>query len=232
MNIFLPGTDQQLRSLLNFLNLNNCSILVMGSGSESIAGELRDKYLSSVIVIVDDSESLLISRIRLAAENNITVRLMDFAATDFKDSTFDLVYAQASISNNSRNKITKEVKRILKPGGYFCSGEIISLAENLPKFITDMFESSDILPLPADKINDFYSNRGFAEVLEKDLSFTLKDFYEKSISMLRETETSLDEREKSFYKKLIKKISHESNIYLKLGGEKYYGFKMLLLRIL
>ena len=227
---FLPGTDQQMKSLFEVLKLNKCSILILGYGSEKIAGELSEIYDSQSVLIVEDSESLLNSRSRLTEENKINVRLMDFSATDFKDSQFDLVYAQASISNNIRNKIVKEIKRILKPEGSFCVGEIIGFSKNQPKFIKDMFSSSNISPLNADQINDYYSSRRFHVLFEKDLSYTLKDFYLNSSKMLNEAESILDEREKSFYKKLKKKISHESNIYLKLGGDKHYGFKMLLLR--
>lgn len=227
---FLPGTDQQMKSLFEVLKLNKGSILILGSGSEKIAEELSEKYDSQSVLIVEDSESLLNSRSRVAEENKINVRLMDFSATDFKDSQFDLVYAQASISNNARNKIVKEIKRILKPEGSFCVGEIIGFSQNQPKFIQDMFSVSNISPLNADQINDYYSSRGFKVLFEKDLSYTLKDFYLNSSQMLNEAESTLDEREKSLYKKLIKKISHESNIYLKLGGDKHYGFKMLLLR--
>jgi SAM-dependent methyltransferase len=219
-----------MKSLFEVLKLNKGSILILGSGSEKIAEELSEKYDSQSVLIVEDSESLLNSRSRLAEGNKINVRLMDFSATDFKDSQFDLVYAQASISNNVRNKIVKEIKRILKPEGSFCVGEIIGFRQNQPKFIKDMFSSSNISPLNADQINDYYSSRGFQVLFEKDLSYTLKDFYLNSSNMLNEAESTLDEREKSFYKKLIKRFSHESNIYLKLAGDKHYGFKMLLLR--
>ena len=41
---------------------------------------------------------------------------------------------------------------------------------------------------------------------------------------------NLTDKEKSFYKKLLSKISHESNAYLKLGADRYIGFKMLILK--
>ena len=40
--------------------------------------------------------------------------MMDFDNTDFNAEEFDLVYAQASISLLNRNKIVKEIKRILE----------------------------------------------------------------------------------------------------------------------
>jgi DNA-directed RNA polymerase subunit N (RpoN/RPB10) len=42
---------------------------------------------------------------------------------------------------------------------------------------------------------------------------------------------NLSGQEKSYYKKLLNKISHESNAYLKLGADKYIGFKMLILKL-
>ncbi|HVO76212.1 MAG TPA: methyltransferase domain-containing protein [Ignavibacteriaceae bacterium] len=227
---FLPGMNQQADCLIKAITLKNCSILVIGSGSEAIAVKLRKRYESLIYLAVQESESLLTSRIILGGEENIIVKLMDFEVTDFKDSQFDLVYAQASISNNARNKIIKEIKRILKPAGYFCAGEIVSFSENQPKFISDMFENSGISPLHSAKINDYYSSKGFQILFEKDLSYTLKDFYMNSIRMLKDAENNIDEGERSFYKKLVKKINHESNIYLQLGGDKFYGFKMLILK--
>ena len=48
--------------------------------------------------------------------------------------------------------------------------------------------------------------------------------------MLKNTKEDLPENEKSYYKKLLNQISHESNVYLKLGGDKYLGFYALILQ--
>jgi len=64
--------------------------------------------------------------------------MMEYSNTDFRDSTFDIIYAQASISTVERRKILKEIKRILKPDGIFCAGEVVNLEKEVPLFITNL----------------------------------------------------------------------------------------------
>ena len=102
--IFLPGTGKQLEFLIENVDVKGFSILIVGVGCEEISERLFAKGASKVIIIVEDYDSLLNSRLRLA-NSNFSVRLMEFQNTDFKDSEFDLVFAQASVSNKKRNKI-------------------------------------------------------------------------------------------------------------------------------
>jgi len=155
---------------------------------------------------------------------------MDFEITDFEDSSFDLIYAQASISSLNRNKIIRELKRILRPGGYLCVGEIVSLKNDIPQFVKDIFDSSDLLPTFIGDFEKYYIDRNFEVIARYDLSKTLQDYYSKSASLLKNAKGNLDDKEKSYYKKLLNKISHESNAYLKLGGDKYIGFTAALLK--
>jgi ubiquinone/menaquinone biosynthesis C-methylase UbiE len=227
--IFLPGTDKQLEFLLENVDVKGFSILIIGTGCEEISKRLFAKGVSKVIIIVEDNDSLLNSRLRLA-NSNISVRLMEFENTDFKDSEFDLVFAQASVSNKKRNKITKEVFRLLKADGYFCVGEITSPTKSPPQFINDLWQSSGITPLHPKDQEQFYKERNFEIVKSRELSHTLKDFYLTSLNLLEENINNLTEQEKSYYKKLLNKISHESNAYLKLGGDAHIGFYAFILR--
>ena len=81
-----------------------------------------------------------------------------------------------------------------------------------------------------DELEKYYLNKNFSLVYEQDLSYTLKDFYLYGINQLKDKIHSLSENEKSYYKKVLNKISHEANAYLKLGGNKHMGFKMLILK--
>lgn len=204
--------------------------MIIGGNTSELAREFIEAKASHITIIVEDNDSLLQTRLLIKDKENISSKLMEFANTDFNEETFDLVYAQASISTIGRNKIIKEVKRILKPGGIFCAGENVIFTKKLPVFIKDIFESSGIIPLLKDEVHKFYSERNFEVLYEHDLSATLKDFYRMSSSMLNNNINSLSEQERSFYKKTLKQISHESNAYLNLGGENYFGFTMLVLR--
>lgn len=229
-NIFLPGTDRQIKLLIEHLNVKGMTVLIMGSGSERIAVKLKESEAESVLIIVDDNDVLLNSRLLLSVRPDIQVRMMEYDNTDFIKPKFDLIYAQASISNKKRSKIVKEVKRILKPGGYFCVGENISLSLDEPAFIKDIWKNSNISPLYIKDAEKYYKEKGFKVHNEFDLSSTLKEFYKNGRELLEENIDSLEDNEKSYYKKLLKQISHESNAYLKLGGNTYMGFRMFILR--
>jgi ubiquinone/menaquinone biosynthesis C-methylase UbiE len=231
-NIFLPGGFKQFRILKTKYVLNNKNVLVIGSGSEKIAEKMIESGASSASMIVNDYDSLMNARLNLTENSKVVVKMMDFDNTDFDAEEFDLVYAQASISLLNRNKIVKEIKRILKPDGTLCVGEITSLTNDYPAFVKNIFETSDILPLLNDSCESYYTERKFSVLYEEDLSSSLQSFYENTSETLSDKIRILTDKEKSYYKKLLNKISHESNAYLKLGADRYIGFKMLILKLL
>ncbi|MFC2139373.1 class I SAM-dependent methyltransferase [Bacteroidota bacterium] len=228
--IYLPGSRAQLELLFQNLDVSGLSALVMGSSSEEIAKAIAKQTGANVELIVEDLESMMNSKLLLEDSENINVRIMEFDVTDFEDNTFDLVYAQASVSSSKRNQIVKEIKRILKDDSCFCVGEIVKLKNDVPPFIQNVFDESDLNPILIDELNNYYTQRKFSIVYEVDLSDKLREYYMRSIKKLNMTREELEENEKSYYKKLLNKISHESNVYLKQGGDKVIGLKMLLLK--
>jgi ubiquinone/menaquinone biosynthesis C-methylase UbiE len=230
--IFLPGTDQQVKFFLSTTEIGNKQVLIIGSGTVEIAQKLLPAEPSGITIIVEDYDSLITMRYRLekSGEKHVHIRMMDFDNTDFRDDTFDIIYVQAAVSVSKRNKIIKEIKKILKPGGILCAGEIMRVKENPPAFIVDIWNSSDLQPLSAESLDRYYTEKGFEIIDKKDLSFTLKDFYMQSEKMLLKGTPELSDEEKSYYKKLLRKISHESNVYLKLGGSEYMGFIVMIMR--
>lgn len=230
-NIFLPGGFKVFRILKSQFHFTDKNVLIIGAGSEKIAEKMLIAGAQSVKMIVNDLDSLMNAKICINSKSQIDVRIMEFHNTDFKSDEFDLVYAQGSISLSDRNKIVKEIKRILKVGGVLCVGEITSLTKTLPAFVKNIFYSSDLLPLFDQEIAEYYQARGFEVVYQQDISSSLKSFYENAAKELKEKISSLDDKEKSHFKKLLNKISHESNAYLKLGADKYIGYKMLILKL-
>lgn len=221
----MPGGNKQSEHLFenNFLPGDNA--LIIGAGCESLAFRLSEKF-SEVQIIVNDYESLMQSRDRIENTDKIKVKMMDYAHTDFNDNYFDLIYAQASVSVPERKNITKEIKRILKNDGTICIGEIVSLKEPVPAFVKDIWERSGLEPLSSSEIKKYYEDRELIILNDKDLSSTLKDIYQK----LRYQITTADKEEKEANKKLYSAVKHEADAYLKLGGDKYIGFKSLIMR--
>jgi ubiquinone/menaquinone biosynthesis C-methylase UbiE len=230
-NIFLPGGLKLYRILRNKFILRDKNILVIGAGSEKIAEKMMDSGASSVKMIVSDLDSLMNIKLIIPSEIKIDVKMMEFDATDFSQNEFDVIYAQGSISSSNRNKIIKEIRRILKPEGILCVGELTALIKTYPVFIKDIFDSSDILPLFHDTCAEYFEGRKFSVLHEENLSSSLKSFYENAALELKMNINNLSGQEKSYYKKLLNKISHESNAYLNLGADKYIGFKMLILKL-
>ncbi len=230
--IFLPGSSHQVSFFFSSTEVSAKNVLILGPGTIEIAQKINLGGPSKIIIVVDDYDSLITMRYRLekSGEKNVEVRMMEYDNTDFRNESVDVIYAQASVSVPSRNKITKEIQKILKPGGFYCAGEIVMLKDDPPEFVKDIWQSSDILPLNPDAADKYYVEKGFEIIDKKDLSFTLKDFYRESERLLANETRDMSEQEKSYYKKLLKKISHESNVYLKLGGDAYMGFMVFIMR--
>jgi len=228
--IFLPGSGRQIELTLTKKDLFTPPALVIGSFSADIALLLAENLNSSINLIVEDTDSFLNANLALNSDERIKTSIMGYDRTDFETGSFGLVYAQASISDDRRNKIVKEIKRILKPGGFFSVGEIVKLKKDIPPFVNNIFEGSTLNPLMDTGISGYYAERNFKVIEETDLTQTLKEYYMNSALKLSDAKTDLSENEKKYHKKLLNKISHETNAYLKLGADKFIGFKYLLLQ--
>ncbi len=211
------------------VELSGLQILVIGAGTAIIAQKMFEMG-NNVEIIVEDYDSLMNAKLELNSTEEVKAKIMDFERTDYLNERFDIVYVQGSISDERRKKIVKEIKRILKPDAYLCLGDIVSLVENPPIFVKELFEFSKLEPLYKEKLIPYYEERNFELVDSIDLSFTLKEYYVTNSTMLKERIRTLSPNEKSYYKKILNQISHESNAYLKLGANKYFGFHTVLLK--
>ena len=227
---FLPGTDKQVSIFLRTVEIKNKSVLIFGTGCEEIAEIFHQNNAGEVYLITDNEDSLFRARLALSAIKEINVRMMDYENTDFKAERFDIIYSQGSTGTKKRNKIIKEMKKILKPGGYFCVGEIVGLSQIPPQFVKDIWEKNDLASLFNESFKEFYLSKGFELIVEEDLSDTLKDFYSISKRLLEESSKEFSGKGSGSLRKLLKTYSHEANAYLKLGGDKYIGYEMLVLR--
>lgn len=224
-NIHLPGGDHQFKHLLSEHNSPQGKTLILGTIEKQIISKMINTF-SQLNIIVDNYDSLMELRFSIKENDSVKVRMMDFSNTDFETDSFDLIYAQGSISVPERKSILKEIKRILSPGGICSVGEIVSLKNPAAKFVIDIWEQSGLEPLQSAAIKSNYESRGFEVISEKDLSDSLRDYYEKSRNIISKT----GREEKELNKKYFSRMKHESNAYLKLGGDKYIGFKSLVMR--
>ena len=206
-------------------DISGKNTLIIGSGCKSIAIQLLQNF-NEVFIILNDYNLLMQSRTELKADEKIKCKMMDYANTDFEQDYFDLIYAQSSLSVPERKDIIKEIIRILNKDGIFCTGEIVSLKEPVAVFVRDVWERDGLEPLTSSGIKKYFESKGFEIISEIDLSSTLKDFYER----LRYKVSKATKEEKEENKKYYATIKHESDVYLKLGGDKYIGFISFILR--
>ena len=225
INILLPGGIKQFEDLLVQNSIRGIHALIIGPGCEPAALSLLENF-ADINITADDYNSVMQIRLKLKDEDRIKVKMMDYTHTDFEDEYFDLIYAQGSISVPERKDIIKEIKRILTGNGLLCAGEIVSLKEPVPGFVSDIWEQSGLEPLASTGIKQYYESRGFEIISEQDLSETLRDFYEK----IRSAVLKADKDEKEQDKKYFSRMKHESHTYLKLGGDKFIGFNSLIMR--
>lgn len=228
LSVLLPGMDDQFLWFSSLYNLAEKTILVVGESSEGIAKFIEENFQAKVFFIVQEEEALFRGRLALSANKNISVRLMDFANTDFKNNFFDVVYAQASVSVTERKKIAKEFFRITKPGGVLCAGEMCNLKREVPQVITDVWNRSSLAPLFVDELVPFYESAQWKHKESKDLSETLDVFYIQFEKKAARNLPNVPEGEKKLHKKFIHKISHEANVFLRHGGYKNIGFSAML----
>jgi hypothetical protein len=225
VEIQIPGGNKQIEHLLGEHKLEGKRALVLGNINHTTFSKLLGSF-EQLNIIVEDYASLIKLRFNFKENESLKIKMMDYAHTDFENELFELVYAQGSISVPERKNMVKEMKRISVDGGLFSIGEIISLKEPVAAFIEDIWEQSGLKPLSDSSITKFYDGKNFEIISEKDLSHTLKNFYEKVGDIV----SKMSKEEKEQDKKYFSRMKHESNAYLKLGGDKYIGFKSLIMR--
>lgn len=116
----VEGQKTMARLVSNWMNLDNASVLVIGSylGAEPIAYALCG---AKVVGIDLDEEALELSR-ELAQRygTDIEVHCMDGAETNFPDSSFDYISCAQVLEHLPPERqpvMMKEIWRLLKPGG-------------------------------------------------------------------------------------------------------------------
>ncbi len=229
-SVLLPGTEQQLKFLINHIDPAAIGkTLIAGASSETIGLKLKNYGIREIDIVVEDYDSLMNSNLVIDGVSGLQVKMMDLTNTDYRGRIFSLIYSQGGTGNIRRNKIMKEFSKIMLPEGILCLGEITLKRKDIPQFVKDIFDKSGILPLLPEDLSEFYSKH--FEVIETvDLSDTLKDYYALSKDRLKLSLKEMNDNERQYMKTVIKQIKHEADSYLKHGADKFIGFTAALLR--
>jgi ubiquinone/menaquinone biosynthesis C-methylase UbiE len=227
--ILLPGLDDQLHFLTRNIPVQGRSVLIFGSGAEKVALSLIEEGCSSVQIITDNEELLVNSRLTLSGNEDVKVRFSEYSSLDFPDASFDLVFAQGTVSRPDRKKILKEVYRVLKTEGVFCPGEMTSVKGDIPPFLKSVFAANSMDILSVDSLSMIYKGEGFKVKAVKSLDNTLKEYYKETERALNRRLGKMTKEDQKNNKDMITRTKHEINVFLNLGGLKYTGFSSFLL---
>ncbi|MCC6549016.1 MAG: methyltransferase domain-containing protein [Ignavibacteriaceae bacterium] len=227
--ILLPGLDDQLHFFTRNIPVQGKSVLLIGSGSEKVALSLLEEGCTTIQIITDSEELLVNTRLTLSGNADIKARYSEYGSLDFSDASFDLVFAQGTVSRTDRKKILKEIYRVLKTDGVFCPGEMTSLKGDIPPFLKSVFAANNMDILSSDSLSMIYKAEGFKVKAMKSLDNTLKEYYKETERALNRRLGKMTKEDQKNNKDMITKTKHEINVFLNLGGLKYTGFSSFLL---
>lgn len=116
INKWITKQDSFIKAIERIPNIKNLKILELGSGRGFLTKYLKDKGLD---IMGSDFNKF---NLKLAKKiNNINLDYINALNINYPDNTFDMVISTELIEHlPDVNKHIKEIKRILKLGGYYC----------------------------------------------------------------------------------------------------------------
>jgi len=159
------GAIDLAKKLLKFVEFNgNQDFLEAGCGNGLVTKYLAEKYGASVTGIDIDPQQIALARKEAEDMQNIRYLEADTTSLPFGNRKFDIVLS-FGVLHHIENWLDalKEIKRVLKPGGYFLYADII-----YPERITSMDRSSNmsfgLVTIDIDELNSFLEEFGFTTV--------------------------------------------------------------------
>jgi len=140
------------------------SFLEIGCGSGLVTKYLAEKYNARVTGIDIDPQQIEMAKKNVNGIKNLQYRQADAVDLPFSENNFDVVLS-FGVMHHIKEWLdaVKEVKRVLRGGGYFVYADII-----YPERITKMDSSSNIsfglVTIDIDQLNSFLGKFGFTTI--------------------------------------------------------------------
>jgi ubiquinone/menaquinone biosynthesis C-methylase UbiE len=150
------------KELLAFARLDGKNdFLEVGCGNGVVSRYLADKYKANVVGIDVDKEQIELAEKGIGDVANIRFFEADATRLPFEDASFDLVLSFGVLHHiENWQDALKEIKRALRPGGYFIYADLI-----YPELITKWDKSSKLsfglVTVGINELNAFIRRNGF-----------------------------------------------------------------------
>ena len=123
-----PGGATEVQKIFGEVNTRNARVLDIGCGSGGITISIINEFNAKKVIgidVEDDVCSAAKTRVKQAGlEKQIEIRKVDPGPLPFRDLTFDIVFSKDSLVHISdKEKLLKEIFRVLKPGGSFIASD-------------------------------------------------------------------------------------------------------------
>jgi ubiquinone/menaquinone biosynthesis C-methylase UbiE len=151
--------------LLNFVELeDNQAFLEVGCGSGLVTRYLAKKYKADVTGIDIDSQMIELARKDVDGALNLRYLEADAADLPFRDGSFDVVLS-FGVLHHIQNWLgaLKEVKRVLKTGGYFVYADIV-YSERITRMDSSSSISFGLVTIDIDRFSSFLGKFGFTTI--------------------------------------------------------------------
>jgi len=159
------GAIDLTKKLLAFIEPDEKQdFLEVGCGSGVVTRYLAKEYGGSVTGIDIDPQQIELAKKGASGINNIRYYEADATSLPFENKRFDVILS-FGVLHHVENwlEALKEIRRILKPGGYFLYADII-----YPEKITSMDRSSSmsfgLVTIDIDELNSFLEKFGFTTI--------------------------------------------------------------------
>ena len=123
-----PGGKDEVRRILDDVDLSNKIVLDIGCGTGGITTSLVNDYNAKKVIgidIEDDVCQAALARVKQCGfEHKIEILKVQPGAFPFENLTFDVVFSKDSIVHIQQKEfLSKEIFRVLKSGGYFLGSD-------------------------------------------------------------------------------------------------------------
>ncbi len=227
---FLPGGDSPVKFFLNEFPERNGSLLLLGNGFPQLVSYFIDAGFSSIIGASNENTEIFEYKANTPKEKQIPSLCVDYASLDYDKESFDHVFCQATLTLAGRNKLIREIRRVLKPGGFLTTSEILCNKKPAPTFLNDIWAESGQDPLYTDEFEAYYTSRSFKIKNSADFTNDLDEFYIKSYKLLESSLKSLPADKRVQFRKDFVQEKHEITSLVKGGALKYMNFKTMILQ--